>query len=256
MAIDTVVVDYGGVLTNPLVETFVAFAELARLGTDELAGALVAATQRYGQTPMAALETGRISERQMTERILAELPEGAGRVLGDGHSFGELWFRGRRPNTPFLEYLHSLRRGGVRLALLTNNVREWEPLWRAQLPVDALFDVVVDSHREGVRKPDPAIYQVLFDRLGVGPERCLFVDDTEENCTASEGLGMRAVHFTDTRRAIEEIDAVLGHQGPEQPSAGAVAVAVSTDGAATAAATDDALVGAGPFGARALGGSR
>ncbi|MEU5404256.1 HAD family phosphatase [Streptomyces sp. NPDC005963] len=244
MAIDTVVVDYGGVLTNPLVETFVAFAELAQLSTDELAGALVAATQRYGQTPMAALETGRISERQLTERILAELPEGAGRVLEEGHSFGELWFRGRRPNTPFVEYLHTLRSRGLRLALLTNNVREWEPLWRAQLPVDELFDVVVDSHKEGVRKPDPGIYHVLFDRLGVGPERCVFVDDTEENCTAAEELGMRAVRFADTRRAIAELTDVLGPRG-----AGSTA-------AASVAGADHALVGAGSPGTSTHGGPR
>lgn len=210
MTIDTVVVDYGGVLTNPLVETFVAFAELAGLEAQDLAQAFVAATQRYGHTPMAALETGGITERQMTQRILAELPEGAGGVLEQGRSFGELWFRGRHPNAGFLAFLHSLRRSGYRLALLTNNVREWEPLWRAQLPVDELFEVVVDSHREGVRKPDPAIYRTLLDRLGVEADRCLFVDDTEENCTAAQALGIRTVRFTDTGAAIEEIAGALG----------------------------------------------
>ncbi|MCM2391796.1 HAD family hydrolase [Streptomyces albipurpureus] len=223
MAIDTVVVDYGGVLTNPLVETFVAFAELAGLGAQDLAQAFVAATKRYGHTPMAALETGGISERQMTERILAELPKGAGGVLEEGHSFGELWFRGRRPNEPFLAFLHSLRRRGYRLALLTNNVREWEPLWRAQLPVDELFEVVVDSHREGVRKPDPTIYRTLLDRLGADAGRCLFVDDTEENCAAAEVLGIRAVRFTDTDTAIEEIATALGHSAETGGSEGAPA---------------------------------
>ncbi|MGJ5828273.1 HAD family hydrolase [Streptomyces ossamyceticus] len=209
MAVDTVVVDYGGVLTNPLVETFAAFAELAGIDAGDLAQAFLAATERHGETPMAALETGTITERQMVDRILAELPVGAGRILADGQSFGELWFRGRRANEPFLAFLRALRRDGYRLALLTNNVREWEPLWRAQLPVDELFDVVVDSHREGVRKPEPEIYRILLDRLGTPAQRCLFVDDTEENCRAAAELGMRAVRFADTDSAVREISALL-----------------------------------------------
>jgi putative hydrolase of the HAD superfamily len=207
-AVDTIVVDYGGVLTNPLVETFAAFAELAGIDAGDLAQAFLAATERHGETPMAALETGAISERRMVDRILAELPPGAGQVLADGGSFGELWFRGRRPNEPFLAFLRALRRDGHRLALLTNNVREWEPLWRAQVPVE-LFDVVVDSHREGVRKPDPEIYRILLDRLGTPAKRCLFVDDTEENCRAAAGLGMRTVLFADTASAVREISALL-----------------------------------------------
>ncbi|NEA65636.1 HAD family phosphatase [Streptomyces sp. SID12488] len=209
MAVDTIVVDYGGVLTNPLVETFVAFAELAGIDAGDLAQAFMAATERHGETPMAALETGAITERQMVDRILAELPEGAGRILADGRGFGELWFQGRTPNEQFLSFLRALRRDGYRIALLTNNVREWEPLWRAQLPVDELFDVVVDSHKEGVRKPDPAIYRILLDRLGTTPQRCLFVDDTEENCQAAAELGIRTVRFADTGGAVSEISALL-----------------------------------------------
>ncbi|MER5768691.1 HAD family hydrolase [Streptomyces sp. NPDC001985] len=212
MTVDTVVVDYGGVLTNPLAETFAAFAELAGIGVDDLARAFAAATARYGESPMAALETGAIGEREMTGRVLAELPEGAGRVLDGGAGFGELWFRGRAANEPFLAFLRGLRRDGYRLALLTNNVREWEPLWRAGLPVDELFDVVVDSHREGVRKPDPAIYGILLERLGVEAARCLFVDDTGENCAAAARAGMRAVLFTGTGAAIGAITAELGRR--------------------------------------------
>lgn len=209
VAVDTIVVDYGGVLTNPLAETFVAFAELAGIEAGDLAQAFLAATQRHGETPMAALETGAITERQMVDRILAELPEGAGRILADGRGFGELWFRGRSPNERFLSFLRALRRDGYRIALLTNNVREWEPLWRAQLPVDELFDVVVDSHKEGVRKPDPAIYRILLDRLGTPSQRCLFIDDTEENCRAAAELGIRALRFADTDSAVREISALL-----------------------------------------------
>ena len=63
--------------------------------------------------------------------------------------------------------MRELRGRGIRAALLTNNVREWEPLWRAKLPeVDELFELVVDSAFVGLRKPDPAIYTLTLERLG------------------------------------------------------------------------------------------
>jgi putative hydrolase of the HAD superfamily len=214
VTIDTVVVDYGGVLTNPLVETFTAFAELAGIEVAALAEAFTAATRRHGETPMAALEIGAITERQMAERILAELPPGSERVL-DGREFGELWFRGRKPNEPFVDFLRRLRGDGYRIALLTNNVLEWEPRWRAQLPVDELFTLVVDSHKEGVRKPDPKIYRILLDRLGAEPGQCLFVDDTEENCVAARELGIESVRFTDTDTTVREVLTRLEADDPD-----------------------------------------
>lgn len=162
---------------------------------------------------MAALEIGAITERQMTERILAELPPGSERVL-DGYEFGELWFRGRKPNEPFVDFLRQLRGDGYRIALLTNNVREWEPRWHA-LPVDELFTLVVDSHKEGVRKPDPKIYRILLDRLDAEPGKCLFVDDTEENCVAARELGIESIRFTDTDTTVREVLALLEAGDPD-----------------------------------------
>ena len=64
--------------------------------------------------------------------------------------------------------MRELRDRGYRMAILTNNVREWEELWRAKLPVDEIFELVVDSAWVGMRKPDPAIYQLTIERLGDG----------------------------------------------------------------------------------------
>ncbi len=62
-----------------------------------------------------------------------------------------------RPNAPVIECLAELRGRGLRMALLTNNVREWEPLWRAKLPeLDEIFELVVDSAFVGMRKPERA----------------------------------------------------------------------------------------------------
>lgn len=211
-----VVVDYGGVLTNPLAETFAAFAARVGLEPGVLTAAFAASTARLGRTPMADLEVGAITEAVFVGRVLAELPVPAREHLAArlaGRPFGELWFLGRTPNRRFLGFLRELRAGGQRLALLTNNVREWDHRWRAQLPVDELFDVVVNSAHEGVRKPDRRIYERLLDRLGVPAAECLFVDDTEENCAAAEGVGMTAIRFVDTESAIREVRAALAKRG-------------------------------------------
>ena len=97
------------------------------------------------------------------------------------------------------------------MALLTNNVREWEPLWRGMLPVDEIFELVVDSGFVGIRKPDPAIYELTLERLGdVAASDCLFIDDLEVNIEAARHLGMSAVHFVDNEQAVPEIRAALG----------------------------------------------
>ena len=88
------------------------------------------------------------------------------------------------------------------MAMLTNNVREWEPLWRSMLPVDEIFELVVDSAFVGMRKPDREIYELTLERLGDGiraPE-CLFVDDVEANVDAARGLGMRPCTSRTTSR--------------------------------------------------------
>ena len=112
-----------------------------------------------------------------------------------------------------IAYIGALRERGLRTALLTNNVREWEPLWRAKLPeLDDIFEVVVDSAFVGMRKPEPEIYELTLERLGDGvvAEECLFVDDIEVNCEAARALGMRAVRFVDATQAIAELDSALG----------------------------------------------
>jgi putative hydrolase of the HAD superfamily len=109
-----------------------------------------------------------------------------------------------------IELMRGLRSRGMRMALLTNNVREWEPLWRSMLPVDEIFALVVDSAFVGCRKPEPEIYEITLERLGVAAEQCLFVDDVEDNCAAAGRLGMAAVHFRDNEQAIADITAALG----------------------------------------------
>ncbi len=125
--------------------------------------------------------------------------------------FAERYFAQLQPNEAFIAHLRGLRdERGLRLALLTNNVREWEARWRAMIPgIDELFELIVDSAFVGMRKPEPEIYALTLERLGLPAEACVFVDDIELNCDAARAAGMAAVHFRDTRQAIAELDALL-----------------------------------------------
>ena len=125
------------------------------------------------------------------------------------HGFTESYFANLHPNHELIEYMRSLRAQGLRLAILTNNVREWEPLWRAKLPVDEIFHHVVDSAFVGMRKPDPPIYHETLARLGLHADGCVFVDDIEVNCDTARELGMAAVWFRSNSQAIPEIEAAL-----------------------------------------------
>jgi putative hydrolase of the HAD superfamily len=93
-----------------------------------------------------------------------------------------------------VEAARAARAAGWRTGLITNNVREFGDAWRAMLPVDELFDVVVDSHQVGMRKPDPRIFRLALEQLGgVAPERTVFLDDFPGNLAAAKALGMRTI---------------------------------------------------------------
>ncbi|PDP84424.1 hydrolase [Glycomyces fuscus] len=217
--IEAVVCDYGGVLTNPLIETLEHFAGTAGLTPDAILTAMGAAAARNGAEPMALLEVGAITEADLVAQISAELP--GGWTLPEGRTFGEVWFAGRNGNAGFVDFLRGLGARDYRLALLTNNVIEWEELWRATVPADELFEVVVNSAHEGVRKPDPEIYDRLLARLGLAPDRCLFVDDLESNLEPAARLGMATVLYRDNEQAIAEITQLLdGAAKPERAAGG------------------------------------
>jgi putative hydrolase of the HAD superfamily len=208
--IRAVISDFGGVLTSPLIEAFAAYQDHSGISPEQLGAAMAAgAADLDGSNPLFELECGRISEgrfldllRNHLEPILGHRPE--------LHRFSELYFEALQPNDPMIELMAGLKGRGFRMAMLTNNVREWEPLWRAFLPVDEIFETVVDSGFVGMRKPDPEIYRLTLSRLaGIDPEQCLFVDDIEVNCEAARAEGLRAVHFTDNESAIPEIESAV-----------------------------------------------
>jgi putative hydrolase of the HAD superfamily len=197
--------DFGGVLTSPLHEGFLAYQEESGVSLEELGRAMARATVEHGDHPLFVLERGEITEREFRARVEPHLEDGF-----DLSRLRTLYFERLRPNSAMIDFVRSQRRRGIRTALLTNNVREWEPHWRSKLPeIDELFEVVVDSAFVGMRKPDPAIYELTLDRLGVRAEDCVFVDDLEPNCETARGLGMIAVRFESPEQAIAELRSAL-----------------------------------------------
>ena len=208
--ITTVISDFGGVLTTPLIQSFAAVQDETGVPFEELAKAMAAIQEEEGRHPLFELETGRITEAEFLRKLGDRLEP----VLGhrpELHRFREIYFDALHPNEPMIELMREVKARGHRMGLLTNNVREWEPLWREMLPVDEIFEQVVDSGFVGMRKPDREIYDLTLERMGgPTPQECLFIDDTDVNCDAARELGMSAVHYRDNDQAIGEIRSALG----------------------------------------------
>jgi putative hydrolase of the HAD superfamily len=203
--IRAVISDFGGVLTTPIRDSFLAYQRQTGISLEELGVAMAKVTEEGGEHPLFQLETGKLTEAEFNRR----LGEALGRPLG---GMRETYFENLHPNEPMIDCMRELRDRGMRMALLTNNVREWEPHWRAKLPdVDEIFEVIVDSGFVGIRKPDPAIYELTVERLGGGlrAEECVFVDDFEINCRAARELGMTAVQYIEAEQAIAELRAAV-----------------------------------------------
>jgi putative hydrolase of the HAD superfamily len=207
--IRAVISDFGGVLTNRLIEAFAAFQDESGISAEQLGRGMQRIAERNGEYPLYQLERGEISEADFLENLSGALEDELGK-RPRLHGFSEVYFRALHANEPMLELMRELRERGFRMAILTNNVREWEEQWRAKLPIDEIFELVVDSAWVGMRKPEREIYELTLERLGaVAPEECLFVDDNELNVTAARELGMTAVLFESNDQAIPEIRATL-----------------------------------------------
>ena len=201
--------DFGGVLTSPLMLAFNRVQDDLDVPVEAYAKAMAHSLARDGEHPLFALERGEITEAE----FLARLGRGLAAVLGREvhlHGFGTRLMEALEPNRELFDrYARWRREREIRFALCTNNVREWEPLWRPMLPIDDVFEVVVDSAFVGTRKPEPAIYALTLARLGLPAEACAFVNDLEVNVEAARAAGMQGVVFRDTGQTIAELEALL-----------------------------------------------
>ncbi len=125
--------------------------------------------------------------------------------------------RGRHGHREFVvDAVRDLRAAGLRTGVVTNNIAEFGNFWRTIIPLDELFDDVVDSSEVGVRKPNPAIYRLACERLGVAPAQSVFLDDYEGNVVGARDVGLTGIcvgySVESTRVAVTELrHLVLGN---------------------------------------------
>ena len=203
--LDAAIFDLGGVLTTPVLESFADFERDLGLKPGELVKTFREHYSRTdGDSDFHLLETGQITEADYYRRLGAKLGEmGSTITMPDDPAEvrKRLWGKIRR-NDEMIETATRIA-GHYKVGLLTNNVKEWGG-WREFYPTD-VFHVVVDSSDVGMRKPDPRIYRLTCERLGVMPQRAVFVDDIEDNVVGARNVGLRGIRFTTNGEVIEQL---------------------------------------------------
>jgi len=207
--VEAVLFDFGGVFTPSPFEAVEALGAEVGAAPGQLQAIVFGPYHEDTDHPWHRLERGELSLAHAREQIMA-LGEAAGIAVDPFRVFARMaGEHGARDD--LVSRTRALRRAGLRTGLVTNNAREFRDGWRKLVPADELFDVIVDSSEEGVRKPDPQIFHRTLARLGgVAPERALFLDDAASNITAAARLGIRGVLVSrDLGPTLAALDAVL-----------------------------------------------
>ncbi len=238
MPISAVIFDFGGVISSPLFTGIGAFEEdegypkgsLLRLMFGEthyigvegraVADAIAAdpdAAEAEGEVEdepdWHLLEKGRLDIKTYFDRVVEKAPQVLGRPI-DMDAYGRFW-RTTAPGVHWMvvHKMRELKERGLRIGLLTNNVKEFGDNWRAMFPIDELCEDVVDSSHVGMRKPERPIYELTCSRLGIAPGDAVFVDDNADNIAAAREFGMETVHFVEPWKALAEIDELIERLG-------------------------------------------
>jgi epoxide hydrolase-like predicted phosphatase len=194
-------VDFGGVLTTNVFDSFRAFCEEEGLDPDAMKRLLM--EEPRAVEAVRAMERAELSDEGFSQRMgeLLGLPEErrAGLVT---RMFGHL-----RPDEAMLEAVRRARSQGIRTGLISNSMGG-DLYDRSSFP--ELFDGVVISGDEGIHKPQPKIYELCCERVGLAPGECVFVDDLRENCTGAEAVGMTAVLHRGAERTLPRLEELLG----------------------------------------------
>lgn len=191
-------VDWGGVLTTDLFQSFRAFCD--ENGIDQEAIGNAFRSDPEAQRLLFDLECGRIGEAEF-EPFFGELLG----VPGDGLIDG--LFRRIELDHVMIGAVRAARQAGIPTGLVSNS---WGTRRYPQDLLEELFDGVVISGNEGMRKPAPEIYVLGAERAGVDPAQCVFVDDLHFNLDPARELGMAAIHHTDTNQTVAEMERLLG----------------------------------------------
>jgi epoxide hydrolase-like predicted phosphatase len=112
------------------------------------------------------------------------------------------------PNEELIAYFRALR-PRYRTAILTNSFVGARAHEEERYGFTSMTDLAIYTHEEGIHKPDPRIFAIASDRLGIPPAEIVFLDDVPENIDAARACGFQAVLFTSTPQAIADIEALL-----------------------------------------------
>ena len=162
-----------------------------------------------GTHDLHQLEIGAISDDEFFDRMVERYIASGGTAFDARTAQKVVFGRGLAACAAMVDVVRQVRAAGYRTAMLTNISRTGEALWSSLLPTTELFDTVVDSSQVGLRKPDPAIYTLTCERLGLPPSQCLFVDDLQCNVQAAAGLGMTVIHCQDPVAIAEDVAMLL-----------------------------------------------
>lgn len=193
-------IDWGGVLTTSLFASFHAYCLESGIDPKSLMG--IFRRDPAARELLIALETGELDELQFEVRFAALL-EVEAEGLVDG------LFAGVRPDKAMVEAVRRAHAAGVRTALVSNS---WGVHRYPHDMFEELFDGVVISGEERIRKPALRMYELGAERAGIAPEQCVFVDDLPFNLTPAEELGMATIHHTDAQSTIPQLEGLLGLQ--------------------------------------------
>ncbi len=191
-------IDYGGVLSTDVFESFSVFEQAE--GLERGATVRLLLGDERAATLLAALETGTVTAAGFQAEIGALLGVAPAGLLAR-------MFATMRPEPAMLEAVRGLRRAGVRTALVSNS---WGVDGYPKELFRDLFDAVVISGDVGLRKPDPEIYLLAAAKIGLDPAECVFVDDLPGNLKPAARLGMAVIRHTAAAATIAELAAVFG----------------------------------------------
>lgn len=191
-------VDFGGVLTTNVFESFRTFCQAE--GLDDEAFLNLFRERPEARAALREVETGGISEDEFSARI--------GAMLGVQSTSGliDRLFAGMAADGQMVAAVRRAKSSGIRTGLISNSLGEGR-YDRSSFP--ELFDGVVISGEEGMHKPQPEIYLLGAERVGLAPGECVFVDDLRENCTGAEAVGMTAILHRGAESTIAELERLL-----------------------------------------------
>jgi epoxide hydrolase-like predicted phosphatase len=210
--LEAVVFDFGGVFTRSPFDAL--NAACTDLGLDPDVGLQIVFGPYDDDTdhPWHRVERGELSLRDYGDAVKGEA-ERAGveldpweilKALGSGGTDGGVI------REDVVDVVRRVRARGRATALLTNNALELRDLWRPLLPLDELFDVVIDSSEVGMRKPSARIFELTLERLEVAAQASVLLDDAEGNILGARRVGMQGILVgTDHRPAMDELEALL-----------------------------------------------